>query len=75
MLETVSSKAHVNAVSACQDFPAGLAYDECYSWAVADFIMSSQIAEERSVFLIILAFVTSIVFIINALKQRRVTTS
>ena len=56
MLETVISRAHANAMSACKHFPAGLAYDECYTWAIADFIMSSQVAKERSEFLFILAF-------------------
>lgn len=75
MLETVISRAHANAMSACKDFPAGLAYDECYTWAIAEFVIRSQIAEERLVFLIILAFVTAIPLVINILRKTLVCTS
>ena len=63
MLERVISQAHANAVSACHAFPPGLAYDECYTWAVAEFVSSSQIAHERSEFLFILTITAAITFV------------
>ncbi len=71
MLEGVISQAHVNAVSACEGFPYGLAYDECYTWAVAEYISSNQVSEERTEFLIILAFVTAITFFTTLLLKNQ----
>lgn len=75
MLERVISQAHANAMSACQGFPPGLAYDECYTRTLAEFVSGNQVSEERTEFFIILALVGAALFTVTLLHRKLVRTS
>ena len=69
-MDQVITQLHANAMSACRDFPPGHAYDECYAWVATEIISGSQIAQERSEFLVIFALVAAVGVAVAALCKR-----